>query len=232
MALYWIGALTAGITSFYMFRLYFKTFFGECRAPAQVRDHASDPSGLVVNPLWVLAFFSAFAGFAGLPQVWGDLIGVENSNSLGNFLAPALATRDPFPMDQVDHATEFGIAGFAFGMGIAGLALAWLLYVRRPDLPDRIASALAGTHQLLMNKYYVDELYDAVIVRPLVKLSDRVLWRVVDDGAIDGVVVNGSARAVRAIAANGLKYAQSGLTQTYVFIMIVGTAAIVGYLIR
>ncbi len=232
MALYWIGAVTAGITSFYMFRLYFKTFFGECRAPAEVREHARDPSGVVLNPLWVLAFFTAFAGFVGLPQVWGDLIGVENSNSLGNFLAPALAARGPFPLDEVSHATEYGIASVAFGMSVAGFALAWLLYVKRPDLPGRIESALAGSYRLLVNKYYVDELYDAVVVRPLVKLSDRLLWRIVDDGAIDGVAINGTARAVRALAANGLKYAQSGLTQSYLFIMIVGSAAIVGYLLR
>ncbi len=180
----------------------------------------------------MLAFFTVFAGFVGLPQVWGDLIGVENSNSLGNFLAPALAARGPFPLDEVSHATEYGIASVAFGMGVAGFALAWLLYVKRPDMAGRIASALAGSYRLLVNKYYVDELYDAIVVRPLVKLSDRLLWRIVDDGAIDGVVVNGTARAVRAIAANGLKYAQSGLTQSYLFIMIVGTAAIVGYLLR
>jgi len=83
-----------------------------------------------------------------------------------------------------------------------------------------------------VNRYYVDEIYDSLIVRPLVKLSDRVLWRIIDDGVIDGVAVNGTARAVRAIAANGLKYAQSGLAQSYVFFMIAGALAIVGYLLR
>jgi NADH-quinone oxidoreductase subunit L len=84
----------------------------------------------------------------------------------------------------------------------------------------------------VLNKYYVDEFYDAVIVRPLVAVSDRVLYRKIDAGLIDGIGVNGTARGIRAIAANGLKYAQSGLTQSYVIFMIVGAVAIVGYLLR
>ena len=83
-----------------------------------------------------------------------------------------------------------------------------------------------------MNKYYVDEIYDAVFVRPLVAVSERVLFRGLDQGLVDGAFVNGTARAVRALAADGLKYLQSGFAQAYIFLMIVGTAAIVGYLLR
>ena len=67
-----IGLVTAGLTAFYMFRLYFVTFYGECRAPREVREHLHDAAPVVINPLWVLAFFSVFAGIGGLPQVWGD----------------------------------------------------------------------------------------------------------------------------------------------------------------
>jgi len=89
--LYGIGMATAGLTAFYMFRLWHLTFMGECRAPIDARSHIEDPNGFVLNPLWVLAFFSAVAGIAGLPQIWGDLIGIEDSNSLANFLKPVLA---------------------------------------------------------------------------------------------------------------------------------------------
>ena len=84
----------------------------------------------------------------------------------------------------------------------------------------------------LLNKYYIDEAYDAVIVHPLVKVSDRVLFRKIDAGLIDGGLVNGTARMVRATAASGLKYAQTGFTQSYIFLMIVGAVAIVGYILR
>jgi NADH-quinone oxidoreductase subunit L len=227
--LYGIGLLTAGITAFYMFRLYFLTFWGECRAPREIREHAHDAPAVVLNPLWVLAFFSIFAGLGGLPQVWGDLIGVPESNSLGHFLAPALAAVSEH---AIDHATEYGLAGLAVAVAGAGALLAWIFYVARPELPARIAAAASGLYRLLLNKYWVDEIYDTLIVRPLVVLSNRVLYRTVDAGLIDGVVVNGSARVVRGFAANGLKYAHSGLTQGYIFFMIVGAAAIVGYLLR
>ena len=107
-----------------------------------------------------------------------------------------------------------------------------MLYVRKPNVPGWLATHLSGPYRVLVNKYYVDELYDAVIVRPLVALSDRVLYRKVDAGLIDSVGVNGTAYSIRALAAHGLKYAQTGLTQSYVFFMIVGAVAIVGYLLR
>ena len=224
-----IGLVTAGLTAFYMFRLYFITFWGECRAPREVREHLHDAKPVVINPLWVLAFFSVFAGLGGLPQVWGDLIGVPDSNSLGHFLAPALAEGEHH---AIQHATEYGLAAAAVGAAGAGALLAWLLYVARPALPARLATAFAGLHRLLLNKYWIDELYDALIVRPLVRLSDRVLFRGIDAGLIDGLAVNGSAQAVQGLAANGLKYAQSGLTQGYIFFMIAGAVAIVAFLFR
>jgi NADH-quinone oxidoreductase subunit L len=227
--LYGIGMVTAGLTAFYMFRLWHLTFMGECRAPSDTIGHIEDPNGFVLNPLWVLAFFSAVAGFAGLPQVWGDMIGIEDSNSLANFLKPAFAAGEPH---HIAHSTERWMAFWAVAIALTGTVLAWLLYVRRPGVPDWLAAKLSGLYRTLLNKYYVDELYDAVIVRPLVAVSDRVLFRIVDAGLIDGVGINGTAHGVRAIAANGLKYAHSGLTQSYVFFMIVGAVAIVGYLLR
>ena len=224
-----IGLVTAGLTAFYMFRLYFVTFWGESRAPREVREHLHDAAPVVINPLWVLAFFSVFAGLGGLPQVWGDLIGVPNSNSLGNFLAPALAEH---AHHEIEHATEYGLAALAVGAAGAGALLAWLLYAVRPALPERLAAAFSGLHRLLLHKYWIDELYDLTIVRPLVRVSDKLLFRGIDAGLIDGVAVNGSAQMVRGLAANGLKYAQSGLTQGYIFFMIAGAVAIVAFLLR
>ena len=227
--LYGIGLATAGMTAFYMFRLWYLTFMGECRAASDVRNRIGDPNGFVLNPLWVLAFFSAAAGIAGLPQVWGDIIGIEESNSLANFLMPALAGGESH---AIERSTELWMAASAVAIALAGTGLAWLLYIRKPGVPGWLAAQLSSFYRTLLNKFYVDEFYDAVIVRPLVAVSDRVLFRIVDARLIDGIGVDGTARGIRAIAANGLKYAQSGLTQSYVFFMIVGAMAIVGYLLR
>jgi NADH-quinone oxidoreductase subunit L len=221
--------LTAGLTAFYMFRLWYLTFCGETRVPSEVFSHVADPNGFVLNPLWVLAFFSAAAGIVGLPQIWGDLMGIEESNSLANFLKPVFAAGEPH---QIAHSTEYWMAFWAVAIALSGTALAWLLYVEKPRVPDWLAAKLSGPYRALLNKYYIDELYDAVFVRPLVWLSDRVFYRIVDARWIDGIGINGTAYGIRAFAANGLKYAQSGLTQSYIFFMIVGAVAVVGYLLR
>jgi NADH-quinone oxidoreductase subunit L len=228
-ALYWMALGTAGLTAFYMVRLHCLVFHGECRVPASVREHVHEVGPLMLWPLYVLAFFSVIAGYVGLPQLWGDLIAVKNSDSLGRFLGPVLARVEK---PHLDHATEFGMALSAVAVAAVGATLAWWLYVRLPALPGRIAANLAALHRLLVNKYWVDELYDLVIVRPLVAVSDRVLYRVVDAGIVDGALVNGTARGVRGLASHGLKYAQSGLAQGYIFFMIAGAAALVGYLLR
>ena len=114
----------------------------------------------------------------------------------------------------------------------AGALLAWYLYVRRPELPVKLAASLSTFYRLLLNKYYVDEIYDWAIVRPTVWLSDRVLFRLIDAGLIDSVLVDGSARTVWTVADGALKRIQTGFPQSYLFLMIVGAAAIVGYLLR
>jgi len=227
--LYRIALGTAGLTAFYMVRLHCLTFLGEFRVAPNAREQVHEVGSVMLWPLYVLAFFSIFSGLFGFPQLWGDMLSVEKSDSLGRFLGPVLTAVEKH---HLDHATELGMAGTAVAVAALGATLAWWLYVRRPELPERIAAALKGAHQLLVNKYYVDEIYDALIVRPLVAVSDRVLFRVVDAGIVDGAMVNGTARGVRALAAHGLKYAQSGFAQTYVFFMIAGAAAVVAYLVR
>ena len=227
--LYAIGLVTAAITSFYMFRLYFLTFRGETRAPVSVQETIHESPGTVLNPLFVLAALSLFGGILGIPQVYGDLFGVEHSHSLHNWLSPIF----PAAGDHaIAHSTEYALAGLAILMMALGFGLAWLLYRGDAAPAARLAESLSGVHRLLSHKYYVDEIYDAVIVRPLVKLSDAVLFRGVDAGLIDGAAVNGTARGVRALAENGLRHLQTGLAQGYVISMLVGTGAILWFVLR
>ena len=166
-----------------------------------------------------------------MPQFWGDMVlgGIENSDSLGRFLLQTVVSA---PEHDISHAAEWGLVGVAVAMATAGFLLAFWLYVSRPRLPAQIADRLGAAYRTLANKYYVDELYDAAIVNPLVSVSDNFLYRRIDAGLIDGGLVNGPARAIRGLAANGLKHVQSGLAQAYLFLMVVGALAIVGFLLR
>jgi NADH-quinone oxidoreductase subunit L len=222
-----LGVLTAGMTSFYMFRLYFRTFAGENRAPGHIRSHIAEQGRWIVVPLAILAFFSFVGGFVfGLPDIYGEWLGIEHSNSLHYFLEPFVHSAE----HHISHAEELRLAGGAVLMALAGALLATYLYVYRTDLPDRIAAAFSRLYRLVFNKYYVDEIYDALIVRPLVRFSDRVLYRFFDVVIIDGGGVNGTAGFVKNVADRGLKYVQTGFAQSYVLVMLVGCVALIAYL--
>jgi len=227
-ALWAIGLVTAAITAFYMFRLHFRVFAGESRVPHEIEHHGvQEPPAVVLGPLYVLAFFSIVAGFAGLPQVYGDWLGVPESNSLGNFLRSVVRQSE----HHVAHSTELLLALAAIGAAVLGTGLAWLLYVARPELPARIRTSAGALHRLIANKYYVDEIYDALLVRPLIAISDRALFRGIDAGLIDGALVNGSARTVRAMADDALKYLQGGLAQGYLVTMVAGAFVLLAWLL-
>jgi NADH-quinone oxidoreductase subunit L len=228
---FWLWAIdlgTAAITAFYMWRVFFRTFYGECRADKHTQEHIHEPDWTVRAPLLVLAVLSLIAGFFGLPQIWGDMLGIPDSNWLAGFLHGAV----PHAPHTVSHSTELNLALIAVGASVLGTLLAAWMYVWSPGVPAAFRRAVAPLHRLVENKYYVDEIYDALIVRPLVAISDKVLYRVVDAGLIDGVGANGSARAVRGLASHALKYAHSGLTQGYLVTMVIGTLAIVAWMLR
>jgi NADH-quinone oxidoreductase subunit L len=227
-ALWLIGLATAGLTAFYMFRLYYLVFTGESRADHHTRDHIHESGGWVLAPLVVLAFLSVVGGFFGLPDAYGQLFGVPESNSLHHFLQPVVNA----PAHEIDHATEFGLAALTTAVGLAGIALATLLYFWRKEMVAGIVAGIAPLYALVRDKYRVDELYDAVIVKPLRGLSSALLARGVDQGLIDGLGVNGTANAVRAVADRALKYAQTGFAQSYIFAMLVGGALLVAWLVR
>ena len=227
-ALWAIGMATAFLTAFYMFRLYFLVFSGESRADHHTQASIHESGKWVLVPLCVLALFSVIGGFFGLPDAYGDLFGVQRSNSLHHFLQPVVHSAE----HEISHATEFRLAALTTIVGLAGIALATVMYFWRRDLAAKLVAAIRPLHALVRDKYRIDELYDAAIVRPLRALSSGLLSRGVDQGLIDGLAVNGTAKLVRASADGALKYLQSGFAQSYLVAMLLGGVLLVAWLVR
>jgi NADH-quinone oxidoreductase subunit L len=214
--LWLIGVIAAGFTAFYMFRLIFLTFFGASRVDPQTLGQLHESPPVMTVPLLILAFFAAVSGLIGLPHglLWGDVF--------ARFLAPVLGEFRP-----EYHASAVVLSAFATGAGAVGFLLAYLCYIRSPELPARVAARASFTYGLLLRKFYVDELYDLLVTRPLFFISTTVLGRAVDsvviDGAVDGtgVTVEGTGRIARRIA--------TGNVQHYALLYLTGALVIAAY---
>ena len=226
-ALWALGVLTAGLTSFYMFRLLFLTFFGKERYDEHhVHVHESPKNMLV--PLVVLAILSVCGGWMAAPALWGGV------NHFQHFLGPVMASASE-PAAAAAESAPGGaeilqaIFGAPVIAGLLGFFLAWWMYIKSPETPKKWAASLSAPYKLLSGKYFVDELYAAVIVRPLVWISDKVLWHVVDEGVIDGTV-NGIATVARE-SGDHLRRATSGNVRSYATWIVVGALIFTSLLI-
>ena len=226
-ALYLIGLATAALTSFYMWRLYFLVFSGESRADYQVQRHIEEQPPVVTGPLVVLAFFALLGGFLSLPDLYGHMLGIEDSNTIHHLLQPLVGSAE----HEVSVAAELLAMFWAVLAGVVGLLVAWVFYSAKPVLRESVLRSLGAVYRVLRDQLYVDALYDRIIVRPLIFVSDRILYRIVDARLIDGLAVNGSAASVRALGSHWLKRIQTGSTQSYVFGMLVGCVAVLAYLV-
>jgi NADH-quinone oxidoreductase subunit L len=226
--LYAMGLITAALTSYYMWRLYIVVFTGHNRSSLKVQREIHESPPAILVPLVVLAVLAAFGGLVGLPDLYGEaLFGVSRSNSIAYFLEPVAASAE----HHVDAGTEVLLMAGAVAVSLAGAAVAWILFYFRPALAPALAARLAPLHRVVAGKFYVDELYQAVIVRPLLFLSDRGLYRIIDAGLIDRIGVNGTAQLFRWLGESVLRNLQTGWTQSYVFSMVVGGVLIVAYLV-
>ncbi len=217
----WIGA---AVTSFYMFRLVFLTFFGKAR-DEHLAAHAHESPRVMTIPLILLAVGAAIAGFLGVPESWG-----LGHNLFERFLEPVVGGHGGTEAAVHAHALEFLLMGLSIGVAGLGLLGAFVLYSARRDLPVRIAKRLPRLYRIVLNKYYVDELYDLLFVRPIRRASERILWKVVDVFVIDDGLVNGSARVIAA-AGGILRRMHTGDLQGYAFAMTLGILAIIGYIL-
>jgi NADH-quinone oxidoreductase subunit L len=216
--LYAFGLLTALLTAFYMFRLVFLTFHGKQRYDEHhVHVHESPKSMLV--PLMILAFLSIVGGWVAAPGLVGG------TDYFAKFLDPVFSSGESVAAESAAHALELPLAGVAFFTALVGLAIAFWLYLRQPGKPEALAKSMKGAYTTLLNKYYVDELYAAAIVNPLMWLSTNILWKVTDVGAIDGTV-NGIADTATAIG-DSVRHTQSGNTRSYAVWVVIGAIVII-----
>jgi NADH-quinone oxidoreductase subunit L len=220
--LWFVGVVAATFTSFYMFRLLILTFFGSPRYRENEGHHVHESPPSMLLPLVVLAVFSMVAGFVGVPPVLGG------SNHIEHFLTPAAHETESESLGT--SQTEVLLMVVSTAAPLTGLLLAYLFYVAKPELPDKLARQAHAMYSIMVNNYYVDELYDAVIVWPIVRMSREFLWKFVDAVVIDGVV-NGTGNLIRG-SAKVLRYMQTGYVRIYAGWILLGGVVIVVWFLR
>jgi len=227
--LFWVvGLVTAGLTAFYMFRLIFMTFYGKERMSDKVKSHIHESPKSMTVPLVVLAVLSVVGGFVGMPHIFGV------TNYFEHWLEPVMAAA-PHGGESHALAATGGNAGMEWTLMLVSVALvgvsiyfAYLLYKKRTELSTSLREKFSGLHAVLVNKYYVDELYGAVVVRPIVYLS-LFLWKVFDVVIIDGFL-NGMA-SLYADISEFLRTGQTGRVRTYATVFVFGVVLLVAFLV-
>jgi NADH-quinone oxidoreductase subunit L len=221
--LWLIGLAGAALTAFYMFRLVVLTFEGEKRWDGSKHPHEAPPTMAVV--LVVLAALSVAGGFVGIPASLGG------GNAIEHWLDPvfAPASRILLAAPHGHDPMEYVLMALSIAVAAAGILLARRWYLRDKSVPENLARAWKPVYTLLLNKYYVDEVYDAGVVRPLVGGSEHLLWKRLDVGVIDWSV-NTLARLVGWLG-GVLRRVQTGVTESYMFMFLVGVVAILGWLL-
>ena len=211
------GLVAAVLTAFYSWRLIIVTFHGAPRAGAEVMSHVHESPASMIVPLLVLAAGAIFAGVAGYEYFVG--------HHAGDFWGKALVMLGEPSILEKAHRVPGWVVAAPVVAGLAGIGVAYALYMALPGLPARIAAYFHETHLFLSNKWYFDELYDAVLVRPALRLG-RGLWKSGDGALIDGVGPDGVAAATRDIAKRFGKL-QSGYVYHYAFAMLIGVVIFV-----
>ncbi|HEY8519992.1 MAG TPA: NADH-quinone oxidoreductase subunit L [Gammaproteobacteria bacterium] len=223
---YWCVLLGVFVTALYSFRLLFVVFHGEERMDHHTKEHLHESPLVVTLPLIALAIPSVVIGWLTIgPVLFGDFFGgsifvLEEHDVLGEV------------GEEFHGAGAFVLHAFSgptLYLAAAGALVAWFFYLKRPDLPARVLEGVRPLHTLLVNKYYFDWFNENVIARGY-RLLGMGLWRVADQGLIDGVIVNGSANAV-GLMSRVVRHVQTGYLYHYAFAMIIGLAALVGWIV-
>ncbi len=240
-----VGFLTAGMTAFYMFRLYFMTFLGESRVPHEVEHHLHESPPSMTWPLIVLAIGAIGSGWVGWPTALGG------SNHFEHFLEPIFenpATRHP---EEVGLSLEYALMAASVAVALTGIFIAWRWYVKNPEIPERVAASAGGLYQLVLNKYKIDELYDYVLVNPLKWFGNflAAFDLAVIDGGVNGAgwatrmsgeitrlwdtyIIDGLVNLLAFITrlfSYPMRVVQTGLVQNYALLITLGVLAFLAY---
>ena len=218
-----IGVFTSFLTAFYMFRLLFLTFFGEFRGTEEQRHHLHESPASMTLPLIVLAILSTVGGFMGAPMLFGG------RHYLSDYLAPIFTYSHRImpaaSSAELSQSTEWMLIGISVGVALAGIILAYVLYIARAERPAEEETQRSAVDSLVYHKYYVDELYNAVFVKPTMALS-KGLYKFVENGVLNPLT-NGVGRATLA-GGQLLRFVQTGSVETYLILMVLGIVLILG----
>ena len=219
-----LGLLSALMTAFYMFRLYFLTFAGKFRGDHHTLEHAHDAPWPMAAPLAILAFLSIVAGWLGTPFAHG------NFNVFFNWLKPVTSRGGEFVGGHLSPMLEYGLMGVSFVVALTGVGLAWHFYKDGPsEITAGLAARLRPVYNALYHKYWVDEIYDRIVVQPLRGIS-QLAFHLVDRLAIDLAMVRGPGYALLGVAQVG-RLLQNGEVQSYLVGVVVGVAVLAWYLV-
>ncbi|MCW3084912.1 MAG: NADH:ubiquinone oxidoreductase subunit [Bacteroidetes bacterium] len=217
IVLWFLGVLTAGMTSFYMFRLYFLTFRNTFRGTHAQEHHLHESPSQMTIPLIILAVLSVVGGLIGIPEVFGG------HHYLEAFLKPVFEDSSFRLIHHLPESTELILMGVAVAVMLCGLAYARKMYITDKQVPAAEGEEESAIHKLVYNKYWVDEIYDFLITKPLNFIGDA-LHKVVDNELIDGIV-NGCGYVVNGVS-GVIRRAQTGNIGFYVFVMVISIVLI------
>jgi NADH-quinone oxidoreductase subunit L len=241
-----IGFITAGITAFYVFRAVFLTFFGKSRVSEEAKHHLHESPAVMTVPLMILAAGAIVAGWLGVPAVlkgsnlfhhflepvFGHGAGAAGGHGEAHSLLESIGVHGPVAASagHGSHGLELTLMALSVLIGILGIITAYTLYIKNPGVPGRIAAKARGLYILVFNKYYVDEIYEHTLVRPGYAISDRIFFRIVDAGIIEGIV-NGLGITARLVGA-AVRLFQTGVVRTYALFVLLGFLYVLYRLLR
>jgi NADH-quinone oxidoreductase subunit L len=219
MIAFWLGVIAAFMTAFYSTRLMFMTFYGRYRGDHHTSDHAHESPAVMLIPLYVLAAGALLSGIVAYnwfvghdwASFWGQSIAVKSTEQIIHHM----------------HEVPLWVKLLPLAAAVSGILLSYYYYIVSPDLPAKTVRRFPALHALFYNKWYFDELYDAVFVQPSLAIG-RVLWKKGDGATIDGLGPDGIAARAQDLA-GVLSRFQSGYLYHYAFVMLVGVAALVTY---
>jgi len=205
-----MGTAVAALTAFYSFRIIFLAFHGKFRGTHEQEHHLHESPKVMTIPLIILAIGAISAGWVGIPAALGG------SNAIAHFFEPVLG----HPHVTAAHEEEFMVMGISVAAAIGGIFISWIFYSLKPEIPKTLAAKFKGIYTTLWNKYYVDELYDFIVVRPTKWIASSILVAVTDRKIIEGIV-NGVPGAIRDFGER-LRKLQTGHLQHYAVSIAIG----------